>query len=258
MPSEIIKTLKKYLRGKERRAITDSATFVKVEEDFEYFERYVSDPNVPNLVGMINDMIVKQAESIPNSQLAINQIKNGQPILAISENGKLSGPIVRAGYIGPVALGVKCETYGVRGLSDPTVYINKVGHNHDNWRELSKYGVSIAGHNIPEDIAYIVLKDFKPVKLDDRNTVMLKLAELKEIIECHPPGYCVNFEKKQIRSSGATLVGINENSVHIIENPDNYVQTYGNCYNYHTTKSFSMNLRVKRTGIEYKIPSRRE
>ncbi|MFA6460804.1 MAG: hypothetical protein WCV90_00925 [Candidatus Woesearchaeota archaeon] len=257
MTSKIFTTLEQFLPPRGRNAVTDSETFRRVQADLEYFERYITDPQVPDLVGMINQIILTQAEAIPNARLSVLSPYSACKTLAITENGKHRGPVVFVGDMeASASIGVISGIYRDKHFSGPTIHINPFGYNRGDWRQLKRKGVFIEGYRLPVGIVQTVLENFTKVEAGDRNEVMLRLAASQEVTECYPSDDWVNIYRRAIKRDGTTHPGIDENAVHTIERRSGAVEVFGNVHGYHQVQDYSLSLRVAR-GTEFKVPSRR-
>jgi len=156
MNSKIIENLNWFLPEDSAREITSSKEYEKIQKDFTYFEEFISDTNMPNLVEVINKSILVKAELIHNPQLELFE-NIGETFLRITGNqGSQGNPVIT---VGPDTFGgLKIENKKYRHFPDLSISVNTLGYNRTDRDGLRYKGALIQAYNVPKEIAQIVLK----------------------------------------------------------------------------------------------------
>jgi len=253
MESKVIQTLDQFI-DERNGSVRESDAYTQLRAHFEAFEEYIRGEGFPDVVGLVNQVITKEVtrHSCPKLSVANpSYLFPGEKMLALTDNPDgLNNLYVSSGGL----WGINFH-YNDRGNgSYPAMHINTFGHNRTNWMELSKKGVEIRGYNIPKEVAETLVKDFDRVTGRSRNDVMLKLAESEDVTECYPKDYWVNYRKKEIKESGTTVTGIDENSVWTISRKGPEVAFFGNAHGYNCAPNIGLTMRIERYGVKFEFP----
>ena len=236
MTSKILETLKQFMTDKDSKTINSSDIFNQAKANLEYFEKFVTDPDVPNIVEMIKQVILDQASQIPNAQLSIYSPGRNKQYLTVSNSGNDSGRVVCVNCGLLDFMEISSGTFKEQHPSGPVVHINHAGNGNKNWEELTEKGVLVHGYCIPRNIADVVLKNFAKVEECNRNDVLLNLAASVDKTECYFNNQ-TEYVKKEIEQSGTAQIGIDENAVWTLEKSGNRIASYGNAHGFNYVSS---------------------
>lgn len=265
MSSRIMDTLNDFLR-EENSGLSESEHYIKISKDLEYFENYVTDNSLPDVVGMINQSIIGQVKHMKNPALSLfskypdDTLASEYKQLALSSHGTTSGELIIVGHTLNAGIEVANMTNNDSNIqedhSKPSFSINRLGYNRIDRHKLIDKGVKIDMYNIPKDLAQIIIKDFKKIESEERNVVLIMLAMLEDDIEWYSDNNSVNFVKEQIKNYGTTQEGIDENNAYFYGRLRPII-AYGAAHGFHHLPYMSIDMRIERIGEIYKLPNDR-
>ncbi|MDD5191679.1 MAG: hypothetical protein PHH54_03325 [Candidatus Nanoarchaeia archaeon] len=256
MKSEVMNTLDGFMQKENANIIKNSNIYKNLQARLGYFENFVRNPKIPNVVELINQLILDQAKSMPSLRASISLPETYSGGLAVRGCGESRDNNIFAGYRLLMGLEVKCGPE--KSNSNPVIHINDLDYNRSDRKNLTEKGVLIQAYNIPKSVAAAFLNDFTKIESPDRNKVILALAESEEKVHCYEKDSSVNFYKKQIARDGTTLEGIDENAVWVFEKVSPEIAMFGKANGYHFDSGIppyvSLDIRIERPGLKFNLP----